>query len=38
MAICPLYLSIRMEKRLNPFLRASDAEELGRLRLLKDEF
>ena len=30
--------TIGEEKRLNPFLRASDAEELGRLRLLKDEF
>ena len=30
--------TIGEEKRTNPFLRASDAEELGRLRLLKDEF
>ena len=26
------------EKRTNPFVRASDAEQLGRLRRLKDEF
>ena len=30
--------TIGEEKRTNPFLRAPDAEELGRLRLLKDSF
>ena len=30
--------TIGEEKRTNPFLRAPDAEELGRLRLLKDPF
>jgi hydroxyacylglutathione hydrolase len=30
--------TIGEEKATNPFMRASDAEELGRLRALKDEF